>query len=161
MTAWAPPKCKFFSWLATQNRLWTVDRLEKRGWQNQKICPLCCIIDESAVHLLAHCRVTKRVWTEIQRWTQTNLQMIKWSGCDSVKQWWNLVVDSLNNPRIPLRTLVILVSWEIWCERNARIFWNTASPLASILAKIKEEGRAWVKAGAYKLQEFGILGDIT
>jgi hypothetical protein len=87
--------------------------------------------------------------------------MIKWSDCDSVEQWWNLVVDSPNNPRIPLRTLVILVSWEIWCERNARIFRNTASPPASILAKIKEEGRAWVKAGASKLQEFGILGDTT
>jgi hypothetical protein len=30
-----------------------------------------------------------------------------------------------------------------------------------ILAKIKEEGRAWVKAGAAILQEFGILRDIT
>jgi hypothetical protein len=29
--AWALPKCKFFSWLAIQNRLWTTDRLEKRG----------------------------------------------------------------------------------------------------------------------------------
>lgn len=32
---------------------------------------------------------------------------------------------------------------------------------AFILAKIKEEGWAWVKAGASNLQEFGILGDIT
>ena len=29
--------------------------------------------------------------------------------------------------------------------------------LASIIAKIKEEARAWVKAGASKLQEFGIF----
>jgi hypothetical protein len=57
--------------------------------------------------------------------------------------------------------MIILVSWEIWCERNARIFRNSASSPSSILAKIKEEGRAWVKAGATTLQEFGILGDIT
>jgi hypothetical protein len=25
------PKIKFFAWLAIQNNLWTVDRLEKRG----------------------------------------------------------------------------------------------------------------------------------
>lgn len=25
--AWAPPKCKFFAWLVTQNRVWTSDRL--------------------------------------------------------------------------------------------------------------------------------------
>uniref|UniRef100_A0A0E0A6D9 Uncharacterized protein n=1 Tax=Oryza glumipatula TaxID=40148 RepID=A0A0E0A6D9_9ORYZ len=46
-------------------------------------------------------------------------------------------------------------------ERNARIFQSIASTPASVIAKIKEEGRAWVKAGATKLQEFGILGDIT
>jgi hypothetical protein len=33
--------------------------------------------------------------------------------------------------------------------------------IASILAKIKKEARAWVRAGAIKLHEFGILGDIT
>uniref|UniRef100_A0A0E0IEM1 Uncharacterized protein n=1 Tax=Oryza nivara TaxID=4536 RepID=A0A0E0IEM1_ORYNI len=77
--------------------------------------------------------------------------MSKWSDYDSVEQWWSLMVDSPDNPRIPLRTLVILVSWEI-C---------TASTPVSIVAKIKEEARAWVKARASKLQEFDILGDIT
>lgn len=28
---WVPAKCKFFSWLAIRNRLWTTDRLETRG----------------------------------------------------------------------------------------------------------------------------------
>jgi hypothetical protein len=28
---WASPKIKFFAWLALQNRLWTKERLEKRG----------------------------------------------------------------------------------------------------------------------------------
>ena len=32
--AWAPPKTKFFAWLALQNRLWTADRLARRGWPN-------------------------------------------------------------------------------------------------------------------------------
>jgi hypothetical protein len=27
---WAPPKCKFFAWLAIQNRIWTADRLQAR-----------------------------------------------------------------------------------------------------------------------------------
>jgi hypothetical protein len=29
--AWVPPKCKFFSWLAVQNKVWTADRLARRG----------------------------------------------------------------------------------------------------------------------------------
>jgi hypothetical protein len=32
--AWAPPKSKFFAWEAIQNRIWTADRLQKRGWPN-------------------------------------------------------------------------------------------------------------------------------
>jgi hypothetical protein len=28
---WAPPKCKAFAWLVIQNRVWMVDRLERRG----------------------------------------------------------------------------------------------------------------------------------
>jgi hypothetical protein len=31
---WAPPKIKFFAWLAICNRLWTADHLEKICWEN-------------------------------------------------------------------------------------------------------------------------------
>lgn len=37
--AWAPPKVKFFAWLALEDRIWTADRLEKRGWDNCGLCP--------------------------------------------------------------------------------------------------------------------------
>ena len=54
--AWAPPKCKFFAWLVTQNRIWTADRLQQRGWPNCDRCPLCNQVQESAAHLLFKCR---------------------------------------------------------------------------------------------------------
>uniref|UniRef100_A0A0E0M1R3 Reverse transcriptase zinc-binding domain-containing protein n=1 Tax=Oryza punctata TaxID=4537 RepID=A0A0E0M1R3_ORYPU len=79
--------------------LWTMDRLERRGWQNQKVCSLCCMVDESAVHPLAKCRVTKRVWAEIRRWTSTDLQMDKWNDCHSVEHRRNLVLESPSSPR--------------------------------------------------------------
>ena len=37
---WAPSKVKLSSWLAIQNRIWTADRLEKRGWENCGLCTL-------------------------------------------------------------------------------------------------------------------------
>ena len=49
---WAPPKCKLFTWLVTQNRIWTADRLERHGWQNCGRCKLCNEVQESAAHLL-------------------------------------------------------------------------------------------------------------
>ena len=36
---WAPTSCKIFFQLAVQNRLWTEDRLQARGWANQFSMP--------------------------------------------------------------------------------------------------------------------------
>ena len=65
---WAPPKCKFFSWLAIHNWIWTADRLEARNWPNQRICPLCRLHAESDLHLFKDYRFTKRLWSEIVVW---------------------------------------------------------------------------------------------
>lgn len=60
--AWAPPKVKFFAWLAIQNRIWTIDRLSKRGWTNCGLCPLCKQVQECGTHLFFKCHYTSRVW---------------------------------------------------------------------------------------------------
>ena len=66
--AWAPPKCKFFVWLVTHDRVWTSDRLMRRGCPHSPSCPLCRNAPETALHLLAECRYTKRVWNLIAEW---------------------------------------------------------------------------------------------
>uniref|UniRef100_A0A0E0EIJ5 Anthocyanin 5-aromatic acyltransferase n=1 Tax=Oryza meridionalis TaxID=40149 RepID=A0A0E0EIJ5_9ORYZ len=53
-----------------------------------------------------------------------------------------------------LCTLILLVGWEIWKERNQRIFEHKETVVPRLLAKIKEETRTWVLAGAKKLSEF-------
>ena len=40
-------------------------------------------------------------------------------------------------------SVMMLVSWEIWKERNARVFRNTATPTPVVVAKIKEEAHLW------------------
>ena len=45
----------------------------------------------------------------------------------------------------------MLVSWEIWKERNARVFRSSATPTAVVVRNIKEEVRLWVMAGAKNL----------
>jgi hypothetical protein len=52
---WAPPKCNLFAWLIIQNRVWTSDHLQKRGWPNGIICPLCRCVNETKSHLLFKC----------------------------------------------------------------------------------------------------------
>ena len=50
-----------------------------------------------------------------------------------------------------LKSLVILVCWEIWNERNARIFNSTEAPSFTVAEKIKIETSAWILAGAKHL----------
>jgi hypothetical protein len=41
--------------------------LQKRGWPNNAICPLCSRSPESIDHLLVHCRFTQRLWDSSKR----------------------------------------------------------------------------------------------
>ena len=93
--AWAPPKYKIFAWLAYQNRLWTADRLERRGWPNQKKCPLCRHTDESALHLFAQCRYTRRLWDELGASVPAvTANMNSYDTCDGATHWWKVASAS-------------------------------------------------------------------
>uniref|UniRef100_A0A8R7R329 Reverse transcriptase zinc-binding domain-containing protein n=1 Tax=Triticum urartu TaxID=4572 RepID=A0A8R7R329_TRIUA len=150
--SWAPPKCKFFAWLVMQNRVWTVGRLARRGWPNCGLCPLCMQTGESSTHLLCHCRFSVRVWCDIVQWL--GLQDViptEWSTATSVKDWWLQIAQSRAPSRSAMTSLLMLVSWEIWKERNARVFRNSATPTAVLVRNIKEEVKLWVMAGAKNL----------
>jgi hypothetical protein len=147
--AWAPPKVKFFAWLANQNRIWTADRLTKRGWPNCGLCPLCKQCTETIDHLLVHCRYTTRLWGLIKVWMGLNdLQPAQWANLD-MAAWWSMMAGG----RKAMASLTLLVSWEVWNERNARVFRAKNAPPQVVFDNIKKEGRLWIIAGAKKLGE--------
>ncbi len=57
-------------------------------------------------------------------------------------------------PKKGLRSLILLVVWEIWKERNRRIFDHKEMATSFLLTKIKDEVGLWVLAGAKRLREF-------
>jgi hypothetical protein len=50
-----------------------------------------------------------------------------------------------------MASLALLTVWEIWKERNARVFKHKLSPTFVTVDKIKCEARLWVVAGAKRL----------
>jgi hypothetical protein len=60
--SWAPPKCKFFVWLALRNKCWTADRLQRRGLPHPMVCPLCDQEQETILHLLCSCSFARQFW---------------------------------------------------------------------------------------------------
>jgi hypothetical protein len=149
---WAPPKCKIFAWLILQNRVWTADRLQKRGWPNCGLCKLCNQVQESADHLLFKCRFTVRIWTALKTWLGLHdVEPTDWQSLRTVKDWWIHGIHKRGNNRKAMASLAMLVSWEIWKERNARVFRNTSITSIMLVAKIKDEAAMWCLAGAKAL----------
>lgn len=59
---WSPPRCKFFLWLAINNRCWTAERLAKRNLPHPSACPLCDQAEETMDHLLISRVFAREVW---------------------------------------------------------------------------------------------------
>jgi hypothetical protein len=151
---WATPKAKFFAWLLMQNRVWTADRLQKRGWPNCGLCPLCKQVTESACHLFVNFRYTIRLWSHIRVWIgNPNIQPNLWAG-QTLEHWWTTMTGGATSNRKVVASLTLLVTWELWNERNVRVFRSKhMSPLVLFEKKIKSEARLWVYAGAKRLGE--------
>ena len=149
---WEPPKFKLFGWLAIQNRLWMADRLQARGWSNNVVCPLCRREPETVLHLLAHCRYSMRIREELAASIGlSGLFLPSWSQAESLHQWWTSLSAVPCHSRKGMCSMIILVSWEIWNERNARIFNHKELPHNQLLQKIKDESGMWIMAGGKHL----------
>jgi hypothetical protein len=66
--------------------------------------------------------------------------------------WNTMIAASHTDHRDGIRSIIILVLWELWTERNARIFKEKASTLRQLMHRIQDEANGWAFAGAKKLQ---------
>ncbi|KAJ4763730.1 Ribonuclease H-like superfamily protein [Rhynchospora pubera] len=51
-----PPRFQIFIWRMLQNKIATLDNLQRRGWSLPNRCVLCYCNSESTTHLFSHCR---------------------------------------------------------------------------------------------------------
>jgi hypothetical protein len=84
---WAPPRCKYFIWLASLNRCWTADRLARRGMDHPDRCPLCDQQDETVQHILVTCVFARDVW--FRTLSRLGLQYLTpTSNATVFQEWW-------------------------------------------------------------------------
>jgi hypothetical protein len=146
---WAPSKCKFFIWLVLQNRVWTADRLQQRGWQNQYFCPFCIRSLETVSHLFLECPVSHQVWLAIRRWAALpRFAAYRRMQRRSVQDWFYALAGDVSSVKIRgSKLLAILVCWPLWCKRNARIFNGKEKGIPRLITEIKDEAALWFSAG--------------
>jgi hypothetical protein len=73
-----------------------------------------------------------------------------WIGKDlSVHEWYKSLSDNQTKlQRKETFPATKLVCWELWKERNRRIFDKKELPLPAMISRIKEEAAAWRQSGA-------------
>ena len=145
----APSKVKLFFWLILHGRLWTTARRARHGLQQTAVCSLCGQQDETSDHLLLACVYSREVWFRLL--SIANLQQHVPGTDGTLADWWLETRSIIQaDVRKPFDSIVLLVTWKIWKERNRRTF-DGAQRLCSLLLKrIQEEMESWVAAG-YRL----------
>jgi hypothetical protein len=112
---------------------------------------------ETAHHLLSSWQYSRRVWTLVADWLgHENLHPNNWAASATALQWWININTTTDTPRQGTRSLTMLVMWEIWLERNARVFDRFESSVPTIVSKIKSEVTTWIVAGAKGLADLSL-----
>ncbi len=122
-----PLKIKIFLWLASRYRLLTADLLAKRGWLGPSICPLCCAGEEFLDHIFFLCPFARSVWTEVLHNATLICQRLLNTQGDLASRWRSARGVATGQSKTVLDLLFAAGCWEIWIERNKRLFENRLS----------------------------------
>ncbi|XP_066391907.1 uncharacterized protein [Miscanthus floridulus] len=140
-----PPRVKFFFWLALHGRLWTAERRMRHGLQQDTTCIICDQQDETTDHLLASCVFTHEVWHRLL--SREGFMHLVPSDDSRLADWWQNTRSSIpKHFRRSFDSLVLLVSWMVWKERNRRTFDKITKTPSQLVALILEEADAWIAA---------------
>ena len=123
-----------------QNKILTSDNLALRGWPHQNSCALCSGPLETGLHLCLTCPYAQVVWNQISTWKNFNiLQAAHPVQFDNIGKWWEKAARSVpKDKRRHFNGLIIYTMWNIWKERNRRIFDQKFLTVKKVATRIKE-----------------------
>ena len=124
-----------------REKVLTADNLQKRGWPHQDQCALCNGPLESCLHLSLLCPFAKAVWNQVLSWEHFDAQLIcPTQDPPNLKSWWQEAASKIaKEEKRGFNGLVIYTLWNIWKERNRRIFNNIQESAMQVALRVKEE----------------------
>jgi len=140
-----PLKVVLFSWRLFRDRLPTKDNLLRRGVidHESRTCVAGCDLVESSTHLFLHCNTFGSVWHLIYSWlgvpvttpfyVPDHFHQFGFSGGFGIKR------------RSILQVIWFAAVWEIWKERNNRLFKGKECPVHQVVERIKAISYMWLK----------------
>jgi hypothetical protein len=131
-------KHRFFAWLMVQNKILTADIMLVRNWPCNPICSLCDQEFETADHTCLNCVFAQEVWVQVSAWTDGTVSVPQRSL--NLETWWeNEMRDLSSKQKKDRAAILIYTTWNIWKERNRRIFERKTATPTRVMQLIKEE----------------------
>ena len=107
--------------MAALNRIWTADRLARKGLSHPAACPLYDQVEETADHLLVASVFSRQVRFAVLQ--MFNLQILAPQNDLSFFEWWMAAGTRVNGlVKKGLDSIFILGAWTIWKHRNPCVF---------------------------------------
>jgi hypothetical protein len=103
-------------------------------------------------HLLLNCTFSHETWFRLLR--QARFRNLVPTQDDDFPDWWLVRRKALHKDRRKgFDSLVPLVSWSLWLERNDRVF-NKSRQAHLLASSIRDDGHLWVGSGVSMLRDF-------
>ncbi len=138
-----PLRVKVFMWLAARNRILTADILARRGWPGPSICVFCSCSEENLEHLLFSCSFASALWQRLLARLPVGSGSANYTSRDLPTLWCSLRASLTGIARDGFDTCFVAACWELWKERNARLFNNKLSTAAELERKVLAEAEFW------------------
>lgn len=127
----APRSNKIFMWLSCLDRIFTMDRLWRKGMAASGLCPFGCNEVETIGHLLLTCNKSTAIWSKFG---------IHHSGTD-VQGAIQRPSHAVANIKEEWGTIFIAICWNIWLSRNRKVYDNLNIPIN----RVKEDSIDTIK----------------
>jgi hypothetical protein len=143
--AGAPLNHKLHMWFALKNRLWTADRLERRGLEHPQECALCCQEPETIEHITLHCSFSRQIWFTVL--LKYRLHRFTPGTSGTISDWWTRLAAAIpKKQKKEINALILLVARCLWLERNSRVFDRFATMPTEFCRKLEVEFKLWRRA---------------
>ena len=133
------PKIDYFYSLLYHRKILTEDRLQKRGYHGPSRCILCKDNVECTRHLMLECKFASQIWTELLGNWNSNFALPS-SIPELFANWLNRYLGPFPKNKVikaAWSSLPKIICWQIWLERNRRIFRNKEKDVKFVGVKIK------------------------